>query len=110
MYRSESPLIYANADAFADAARDLVDAADPPARVPVIDREVMFGIDYTGTQSLGGLVQELRERDVEVRLARVHRPALERLHTSGVISMLGEQAVFARVEDAVVSGSQRPPA
>jgi MFS superfamily sulfate permease-like transporter len=50
VYRFESALIYANAEAFANAARDLVEATDPPARVLVIDRGVMFGIDSTGTK------------------------------------------------------------
>ena len=100
VYRFESPLIYANADAFANGARDLVDAADPPARVLVVDCEVMFGIDYTGTKALTGLIDDMRDRDVEVRLARVHAPALEKLRTSGVLEKLGEDNVFVRVEQA----------
>ena len=100
VYRFESPLIYANADAFANGARDLVDAADPPARVLVVDCEVMFGIDYTGTKALTGLIDDMRDRDVEVRLARVHGPALEKLRTSGVLETLGEDNVFVRVEQA----------
>lgn len=103
VYRFESPLIYANAGAFADGARDLVDAADPPARVLVVDCEVMFGVDFTGTEALEGLVEDMRERDVDVRLARVHGPVLERLRTSGVLEKLGEDKVFPHVESAVAA-------
>ena len=102
VYRFDSPLIYANADAFANGARRLVDAADPRARVLVVDCEEMFGIDYTGTQALAGLIEDMRERDVEVRLARAHAAgALERLQTSGTFDKLGEDRVFPTVEQAV---------
>jgi MFS superfamily sulfate permease-like transporter len=98
-YRFEAPLIYANAGSFGDAARELVDAADPPPQVLVVDCEVMFGIDYTGIQALQGLVEDMRARDIEVRLARVHHVVLERLRMSGALADLGEEHVLPRMED-----------
>jgi MFS superfamily sulfate permease-like transporter len=100
VYRFEAPLIYANAGSFGDAARELVDAADPPPQVLVVDCEVMFGIDYTGVEALQGLVEDMRARDIEVRLARVHQTVLERLRTSGALADLGEEHVLPRMEDA----------
>jgi sulfate permease, SulP family len=105
VYRFEAPLIYANAAAFSDAARDLVDAADPPARVLVVDCEEMFEVDFTGAEALNGLAEDMHERGVEVRLARVHEPVLETLRTSDVIATLGEEKIFPRVEDAVTVGA-----
>jgi SulP family sulfate permease len=105
VYRFEAPLIYANASAFAEAARDLVDAADPPARALVIDCEEMFEVDYTGAEALRGLAEDMHERGLDVRLARVHDPVLERLRTSGVIATLGDDRIFARVDDAVTADS-----
>ena len=67
----------------------------------MVECEVMFGIDYTGTEALAGLIEDMRERDVEVRLARVHAPALERLRTSGVLETLGEDKFFLSIERAV---------
>ena len=108
VYRFESPLIYANATAFADGARDLAANANPPAHLLVIDCEVMFGVDYTGTKSLASLIADLRDRDVEVRLARAHTTGvLERLRTSGVLEKLGEDNVFPSVEQAV-EGARTP--
>jgi high affinity sulfate transporter 1 len=98
VYRFEAPLIYANAGSFGDAARDPVDAADPSPQLLVVDCEEMFTIDYTGTQALEGLVEDMRERDIEVRLARVQHRVLERLRTSGVLGNLGEERLFRRVE------------
>jgi sulfate permease, SulP family len=107
VYRFEAPLIYANAASFADAARDLVNAADPPARILVVDCEVMFGIDYTGVEALEGLVEDLHKRNMEVRLARVHGTVLERLRTSRVLAKLGEENIFPRIEDATAGLSAR---
>ena len=42
----------------------------------------------------------LRERDIEVRLARVHHVVLERLRASGALAELGEERVLPRMEDA----------
>jgi high affinity sulfate transporter 1 len=101
VYRFNAPLIYANASTFGAAARALIDAAQPAARILVVDCEEMFAIDYTGVEALAGLIEDMRERDVEVRLARAHRAVLERLERGGVIASLGEDHVFRRIEDAV---------
>ena len=39
-------------------------------------------------------IDDMHERGVEVRLARVHPPARERLRTSGVLEKLGEDRMF----------------
>jgi hypothetical protein len=67
----------------------------------VVDCGEMFAIDYTGVEALAGLIEDMRERDVEVRLGRAHRAVLERLERGGVIASLGEDHVFRRIEDAV---------
>jgi sulfate permease, SulP family len=105
VYRFDAPLISANASAFGSAAAALVDAAQPPARVLVIDCEEMFGIDYTGVEAIAGLIEDMRERGVDVRLARVHRAVRERLEGGGVIASIGQDHVFRRIEDAITTGA-----
>jgi MFS superfamily sulfate permease-like transporter len=105
VYRFDAPLIYANASTFGAAAGALVDTAQPPASILVVDCEEMFGIDYTGVEAIAGLIEDMRERHVDVRLARVHRAVRERLDRGGVIASLGEDHVFRRIEDAVAAGS-----
>ena len=101
VYRFEAPLIYANAGSFSEGALRLVDEADEPPRVLVVDCEEMFVIDFTGAEALEGLIMDLRERDVTVRLARLHKPVLRRLGLAGVVDELGENSVFEQIEDAV---------
>jgi high affinity sulfate transporter 1 len=100
--RFDAPLIYANATAFVHAAGALVDA-QLAASILVVDCEEMFGIDYTGVEALAGLIEDMRERDVDVRLARAHRAVLERLERGGVVASLGEDHIFRRVEDAIAA-------
>ena len=110
VYRFDSPLIYANADAFAKGARDLVDAADPAARTLVVDCEVMFGVDYTGAKALSGLIDDMRASDVDVLIARAHAAVVQRLRASGVIAKLGEDKIFPSIEQVVDIATVRPSA
>jgi hypothetical protein len=71
--------------------------AQPAVGILVVDCEEMFGIDYTGVEALAGPIEDMRERDVDVRLARVHRAVLERLDMGGVIASIGEGHIFTRV-------------
>jgi high affinity sulfate transporter 1 len=105
VYRFDAPLIYANAKTFGAAARALVDDARPQASVLVVDCEEMFGIDFTGVEAVAGLVEDMRERDVDVRLTRVHRTVRERLDAGGVIATIGEDHVFTRIEDAIATST-----
>jgi len=101
VYRFEAPLIYANAGSFGAAAVDLVNATDPPPRLLVVDCEEVSGTDYTGCEALEGLIEDMQERGIEVRLARAHEGLLARLRVSGVLARLGEERVFRRIEDAM---------
>lgn len=101
VYRFDAPLMYANAASFASRASDLVDAAEPPARVLVVDCEVMFGIDYTGTEAFQGLIEDMRKRSVEVRVSRVHTSVLDRLETGGILDLLGDEQIFDHIGDAI---------
>jgi high affinity sulfate transporter 1 len=105
VYRFDAPLIYANAATFGAAARALVDAARSPAGVLVVDCEEMFGIDFTGVEAVAELIEDMRERDVDVRLARVHRAVRERLDAGGVVATIGEDHVFTRIDDAIAIGA-----
>jgi high affinity sulfate transporter 1 len=69
--RFEAPLVYANADRLAEAARNLL-ALRPDATRLVIDAEMLSDLDTSGAELLADLDDELRERGVSLHLARVH--------------------------------------
>jgi MFS superfamily sulfate permease-like transporter len=75
--------------------------SDPPARVAVIDCEMMADMDMTGAARLAELVSELRDHDVDVRLARLHGSAHDVADRAGVLVEVGDDHVQLTVAQAV---------
>jgi high affinity sulfate transporter 1 len=101
VHRFNADLIFSNADTFADSVVQMLYQADPPGRVAVIDCEMMADMDMTGAARLSELVGELRERDVDVRLARLHGPAHEVALRFGVLDEIGDDHIHLTVAAAV---------
>jgi high affinity sulfate transporter 1 len=79
--RFEAPLVYANGDRLLRAARRLVGARDDLHRF-VLDAEMIADIDATGAARLVALDDWLRERHIELHLARVHTRARHQIARS----------------------------
>ena len=101
VHRFNADLIFSNADAFAKSVLEMIYRADPPARAVVIDCEVMADMDLTGAARLGELTDELRDRDVDVRLARLHGAARGVADRSGLLVKIGTDNVYLSVASAV---------
>jgi SulP family sulfate permease len=101
VHRFNADLIFSNADAFAESLLEMIYRSDPPARAVVIDCEVMADLDMTGAARLGELVDQIRERDLEVRLARLHGAARGVAHRSGLVEQIGADNVCLTVASAV---------
>lgn len=98
LYRQNGPLIFSNASAFSEQARELLwSRTDPPARVLAVDCEMMSDLDVTGAEELLGLHEELAEADVEMYLVRLHRVARRTAERAGVIDAIGEDHVLDTV-------------
>ena len=101
VHRFNADLIFSNSDTFAASVVQLLYQSDPPARVAVIDCEMMADMDMTGAALLTELTDQLRENDVDVRLARLHGDAKAVADRSGVIDQIGEDHVHFTVAEAV---------
>jgi SulP family sulfate permease len=109
VHRFEAPLIFANAEIFADRVLEAVEAADPPPRAVVLDLVTVPDVDSTGDAALAELLDTLDGRGIEFAVARATASLRERMQTDGVVSVLGAERIFPTVRDAVaVLG--RPPA
>jgi sulfate permease, SulP family len=104
--RFEAPLIYANADRLVRAVEATLEEQQE-ATCLVVDAEMMADLDATGAETLRDLDDELRERGVELRLARVHSRARLQLRRSSLEGRFGART-YPSVESAV-SGT-RPDA
>ena len=96
--RSISPMRSASAP----ASWPRIAAAPPPVKLLVIEASGIIDIDYTGSQLLQQTIAELRERGIEVAIARLSdEGAQEQAVRTGLIEAIGPGRVFRSVEEAV---------
>jgi high affinity sulfate transporter 1 len=101
VYRPTGSLIFSNADAFSQQARELLwKRTDPPAEVLIIDCEQIADLDVSGAEEIVSLFDELRDADVEMWLTRLHGDAMVTAEKAGVIDELGEDRVLPTVRAA----------
>jgi high affinity sulfate transporter 1 len=101
IYRQPGSLIFSNAAAFSQQARELLWArTDPPASLLVVDCEQMADMDVTGAEEIVSLHEELQAADVELWLARLHGAALVTAEKAGVIAAIGEDHVLPTIRSA----------
>jgi MFS superfamily sulfate permease-like transporter len=101
VHRFDADLIFSNANSFGDSVRELLYESEPQAFAVVLDCEQMTLIDMTGAMALEELTVELRDNDVDVRLARIHGDALAVARRSGVLDVIGDTNIHTTVAGAV---------
>ena len=95
VYRQYGSLIFSNAAAFSQQARELLwNRTDPPASVLVVDCEQMADMDVTGAEEIVALFEELQASNVDMWLVRLHGDARITAEKAGVIDVVGEERVF----------------
>ena len=102
VYRFGVGLFYANAARFTEEALALVSGPTPP-RWFVLLANAVDDVDYTGGKTLVELAGQLQARGVVFAVADVRgavRPELERF---GLTDAIGEDHIFATLEDAVAA-------
>jgi MFS superfamily sulfate permease-like transporter len=101
IYRQPGSLIFSNAEAFSQQARELLwKRTDPPAELLIVDCEQMADMDVSGAEEIVSLFEELQDADVELWLTRLHGDALITAQKAGVIEELGEDRVIPTVRAA----------
>ena len=102
VYRFGVGLFYANAARFTEEAIALVSGPEPP-RWFVLLANAVDDVDYTGGKTLVELAGQLEARGVVFAVADVRdavRPELDRF---GLTDAIGEDHIFATLEDAVAA-------
>jgi len=101
VFRWNEDLIFSNAAAFGDTAREFLwRRTNPPAEILVVDCSEMSDMDVTGANELLELVIELDEHDTHLWLARLRGSALRIAQSAGVIDAVGVEHVFPTLRDA----------
>lgn len=98
VFRPFGSLIFSNAAAFSQQARELLwQRTDPPASVLIVDCEQMADLDITGAEEIVSLRDQLADAGVELWLARLHGDALAIAESAGVVDAIGEDRIKATV-------------
>jgi SulP family sulfate permease len=98
-----TPLWYANADHFRREVLSALAAAEPSPKALVLDAIGMSDIDYTGAAALEEVLDELEDRGVVIAVARAGSVLKEGLVRAGLLNRIGNQRLFASVNEAVVA-------
>ncbi len=107
VFRFDAPLIFANAEEFADGLEGVVTACVPPPMAVVLDLESTYEIDTTGTDALLQVRHTLDDRGIRLLVARPRASVRDFLDRTGAAEKLGPENIFATVAAAVAAATPR---
>jgi MFS superfamily sulfate permease-like transporter len=97
VYRFDAPLVFTNAEYFANDVLDRVRASETPVETVVVDCELIYDMDTTASDELIELHKRLTSLGVRLQLARVHKKFLGCLELNDVLQVVGEQNIFRTI-------------
>jgi MFS superfamily sulfate permease-like transporter len=104
VFAPAAPLNFTNAAFIHGRLTLAIDQAHTPVRMVVIEASGVTDIDYTGATMVRRLVETLRDKGIQVALARLSAErAYEQAVRTGLLEAFGSKRVFRSVEDAVRS-------
>ena len=98
-----TPLWYANATDFRTEMTAAIDQGDQALTLVVLDAMGMTDIDYTGAHALRRLLGQLDSSGVSFAMARASNTVRRDLARSGLLGLIGEDHLFASVDEAVTA-------
>jgi sulfate permease, SulP family len=102
VYRFSGSLYYANANLFLEQAEAF--AADPaPLRWICLDATAVPDVDYSGGETIRQLHGALDERGIALVIAAANEPVRASLDRYELAAVLGADAIYDSVEDAVAA-------
>ncbi len=110
LYAFGSSMYYANADRLQQEALAVVDRADPALRWFCVLATSVGDLDYSASETLRALHQELADRGVTLVLCGVTPEVRAELERDGLVELLGEDHVFDWVDQALDAYRAKAPA
>lgn len=103
-----TPLWYANASHFREEVAHAV-AQAPGTHALVLDVIGMSDVDFTGSRALGDVLTACEGKHIAFGVARVGDHVREMLRRSGLAQRIGEDHIYASVDEAVTALAAGPP-
>lgn len=101
VYRLDDRLLFANSRYVKGRIREAVAGAPSTTRFLVFDAESFTGIDASGVEALGQILDGLDQSDIVFVAARLKAHVEERLGVTGIRDRIGPDRLFGSVEAAV---------
>jgi sulfate permease, SulP family len=97
-----APVCFPNAAYIHRELMARIAAMAEPCRLVVIEANGVIDIDYTGSQMLQQVIEDLHRRGIRVALARLESERAQRAaERTGLVRVLGADQVFRSVEEAI---------
>jgi sulfate permease, SulP family len=111
IYRFGSGIYYANGTRFTEEILRLVEDADPPLRWLCVAASAIGDIDYSGSETLGAVQEELASQGVTLVLADVDDKVRAQLDAYGLAAKLGPDNIHPTIPGVLVAfRASAPPA
>ncbi|MGO9062882.1 MAG: SulP family inorganic anion transporter [Candidatus Binataceae bacterium] len=102
VFAPAAPIYFTNAEYVCEQLKGIVDSADRPVRLVVIEATGVIDLDYTGVQVLKRTIAQLRDAGVDVAMARMEaQRARAAAAQTGLLDTVGKDHLFRSVEEAV---------
>jgi sulfate permease, SulP family len=108
VYRFGSGLYYANAARFTGEIMGVVEHADPPLRMLVVLGSSIADVDYSGSDALRQIQEELGRHGVTLALADLSPAVRAQLDAYGLIGKIGVANVHDSLREAVAAHRAAP--
>jgi len=112
VYRFGADLFYANEYRFVDEVRTLVERAPAPVRAFVVDASAITDLDYAAARAILELLDDLKQRQVQLVFARVNRYLRSDMDRHGITAAIGATRIFTTLHEALAAArgphAQRP--
>jgi sulfate permease, SulP family len=110
VYRFGASLYYANAARFAAEVRDVVGKARRPVRWFCLAAGNIEDLDFSGSAVLQATIKELGRHGVTLVVCDVQEPLRAELKRDGLLELIGEESIFADVNEVLRAYRALPPA
>ena len=97
VYRFGASLYYANASRFTEEIMELVEAADPPLRWFALVASAIGDIDYSGSDSIRQVHEELARKNVTLVLADMSPVVRGQLDAYGLTDQIGDGNIYRSI-------------
>ena len=107
VYRFAGSIYYANANLLLEQASAFAESEDPP-RWLCLDAAAIPDVDYSGGETIRQLHGELADHGIKLVIAESMDIVTKVLDRYGLTELLGADAIFATVDDAVAAFRSEP--